>query len=80
MPNQTKPVTFTIDGVEFRSQQRRRAAKDLLQLAGLNPTDHDLARVTGKSQVEHRFHDEDEVQLAQGARYISIFTGSTPVA
>ena len=73
-------ITFSIDGVEYTTADRKQAASELLTLAGLDPGDHDLARVTGKGDVEHRFHDQDEVQLVQNGRYISIFTGSTPVA
>ena len=73
-------IIFTIDGVEYTTADRKQKASELLALAGLNPGDHDLARVTGKGEVEHRFHDADEVQLTPKGRYISIFTGSTPVA
>lgn len=74
-----RPVSFTIDGVEFTTRDRRQTAAALLVLAGLDPADHDLARVLGQGQVERRFADEDEMQLTPGARFISIFTGSTPV-
>lgn len=73
------PVSFTIDGVEFTTHDRRQTAAALLVLAGLDPADHDLARVLGQGQVERRFADEDEIQLTPGARFISIFTGPTPV-
>jgi hypothetical protein len=71
-------VSFTIDGVEYTSGDRRQPAGDLLKLAGVDPSDHDLARVVGQS-VEKAFKDEDEVQLTPGARFISVFRGPTPV-
>lgn len=55
-------------------------AAELLQLAGLSPEDHDLARLADNSGVEHRFVDDEEIQITPRARFISIFTGSTPVA
>jgi hypothetical protein len=73
------PVTFTIDGVEHSSADRRQTAAQLLTLAGVNPVDHDLARVVGRGQVEKRFEDTQEVQLTPGAKFVSIFTGPTPV-
>ena len=73
------PVTFTIDGVEFTSDDRRQPAGELLQLAELDPADHDLARIVGQGQVEKRFADDDLIQITPGARFISIFTGPTPV-
>ena len=52
---------------------------ELLALAGVSAADHDLARVLGQGQVEKRFADTDVIQLTPGARFVSIFTGSTPV-
>jgi hypothetical protein len=74
------PVSFTIDGVEYSTDDRRQPASDLLRLAALDPADHDLARVVGQGQVEKRYADSEEVEITPRARYISIFTGPTPVA
>jgi len=72
------PVTFTLDGVEYTVTDRRQLAADVLRLAGLDPADYDLLRVVGKGE-EQRFGDQDEVQLVPGGRYLSLFTGPTPV-
>ena len=72
------PVTFTIDGVEYTSDDHRRPAGDLLRLGGLDPADYDLLRVVGQGN-EQRFSDADDVQLVPVGRYLSLFTGSTPV-
>ena len=73
------PVAFTIDGVEFTTDNRRQTAAELLSLAGLDPEDHDLARVLGQGQVERTFADNEEIQITPGARFVSVFTGPTPV-
>lgn len=73
------PLTFTLDGVEFTVEDRRQPAADVLRLAGLDPADYDLLRVAGKDDEEKRYHDQDEVQLVPHGRYLSFFTGSTPV-
>lgn len=73
------PVTFTIDGVEYTSNDRRQTAAELLSLAELDPTDHDLARVLGQGQVDRRLADEEEIQIAPKSKFVSIFTGPTPV-
>lgn len=77
--DKSKPaVTFTIDGVEYTADDRRQRAADLLRLAGVDPSDHDLARVVGKA-IEKHFADNDEVQVTPGAKFISVFRGPTPV-
>ncbi len=73
------PVTFSIDGVEFTTDDRRHTAAQLLALAGLDPADYDLARVVGQGQVEKAFADDQEIQITPGARFVSVFTGPTPV-
>ena len=71
-------VSFTIDGIEYSSGERKLAAGQLLALAGVNVGDHDLARVVG-GEVQKRFEDSEIVQLVPGAKFVSIFTGPTPV-
>lgn len=73
------PVTFTLDGVEHTSQERRMPAADVLStFGGLNPADYDLLRVVGQGH-EQRFTDSDDVQLVPSGTYVSLFTGSMPV-
>lgn len=71
-------VTFTIDGVEFTTDDRRQTAAELLILAGVDPADHDLARIVGQG-VEKQFEDDDEIQITPGAQFVSVFDGPTPV-
>jgi hypothetical protein len=73
------PLTFTLDGTEYTSDDRRMPAADVLRnFGGLDPADYDLVRVVGQGQ-EQRFHDQDDVELVPGGRYVSLFTGSMPV-
>ena len=73
------PVTFTLDGVEHTSADRKLTAAEVLQKFGnLNPAEYDLVRVVGQGN-DHRLKDTDEVQLVPGGRYVSLFTGSMPV-
>jgi hypothetical protein len=73
-----RPVTFTLDGVEYTVDDRRQPAGDILRLGGLDPADYDLLQVVGHGK-EKRFDDNEEVQLVPGGQYLSLFTGPTPV-
>lgn len=73
-------ITITIDGLEYTVTERRQSAAALLELAGVQASDHDLARVVGRGDIEKRFADDDIIQITPGAKYVSVFTGATPVA
>jgi hypothetical protein len=73
-----QPLTITLDGREYTVEDRRQPAADVLRLAGLDPADYDLLRMVGKDQ-DKRYHDQEEVQLVPHGKYLSFFTGSTPV-
>ena len=72
-------VAFTIDGVEYTSEQRQLTAAELLELAQVDASSHDLARIVGQGKVEKKFRDDELVQLTPRATFVSVFTGPTPV-
>ena len=74
-----RSITFFIDGVEYSTEDRHQTAEELLSLAGLDAANHDLAELKGK-EIRKHYKDAAEVHLAPNARFVSIFTGSTPVA
>ena len=79
----TKPgggpsVTFTIDGVEYTTDDRRQTAADLLCLAGVDPADHDLGLV-GPQGAVRKLPDDREIRVTPGKRFVTIFNGPTPV-
>lgn len=77
-PGGGRPVTFTIDGVEHTTDNPRPTAADLLCLAGVDPTDHDLGLVGPHGEVR-KLPDDEVVRAAPGRRFVTIFTGTTPV-
>ena len=79
----TKPrggpsVTFTIDGVEYTTDDRPQKVADLLCLAGVDPKDHDLGLV-GPQGTVRKLPDYDDVRIKSGDRFVTIYDGTTPV-
>ncbi len=72
-------IKFTIDGEEFETQDRRQPARSLLRLAGLDPSNYDLGELEGHSPKPKVFHDDQEVEIRPGSRFVSIRTGPAPV-
>jgi len=65
-------VEFTIDGQPFATTDRRQSARDLLALAGLDPTLFDLGEVRGAKPGTRRFADDDVVKIRPKSRFVSI--------
>jgi hypothetical protein len=72
------PVTFTLDGIQHTVEERRQTAGAVLRLGGLNPADYDLLKVVGQGKDE-RYQDDQVVEIVPHGRYLSFFTGPTPV-
>ncbi len=70
--NLHREVRFTIDGQPFTTCDRRQPARDLLGLAGLDPTLFDLGEVRGSGPGTRRFGDDEIVKIRPGARFVSI--------
>ena len=77
--NSQPPITITIDGVQYTVDNRRQTAAELLWLAGIDATTHDLARVLGQVHVEKQFDEYEEIKLTPGAFFGTILNGRRPV-
>lgn len=73
MTQKNRPnIEFTIDGRQFTTDDHSQSAAELLRLAGLDPSNYDLAEIRGSSPKPHRFDDTDAVRIRKGARFVSI--------
>ena len=67
-----KPVEFTIDGRKFESRRRKQPAAELLVLAGLDPTKHELWEMRLHRPTPLRYLTTDIVGIRMGARFVAI--------
>jgi Multiubiquitin len=66
-----KTVSFTIDGRPYVTDDENQPARDLLRLAGLDPSGYDLAEIRNNAKPK-KFQDDEIVHIKDGARFISI--------
>ena len=52
---------------------------EILTKVGLDPTTHFLIELRGNERIEHRDQNE-KVRIHEKERFISVFTGPTPVS
>lgn len=73
-------IEFTVDGETYLSEERELTAGDILRLAGKDPTTHYLVEVRGQRE-RHEYRDPSKtVRVHPGSKFVTIFTGSTPVS
>lgn len=68
----SKPVEFTIDGRHYESTRRKQPAAELLVLAGLDPTRHELWEMRLHRPTPLRYLTTDIVGIRMGARFVAI--------
>jgi hypothetical protein len=72
-PTELRPnVTFSIDGRDYETRDRRQPAASLLRLAGVDPALYDLGELRGHRPEPARYADDELVEIHQGARFVTI--------
>jgi hypothetical protein len=81
-PKDKKPktVTITIDGEEFEVEGREHTARELLQLADIDPATTYLIELRGNQQIPYRDKPDEAIRLHNKMRFVSADIGSAPVA
>lgn len=75
-----KQFNIFIDGDPFEAPEKTMTANEILSLGGLSADDHYLVEIKGRHQDSFEGRGSQEVHLHEGSKFISIFTGPTPVA
>lgn len=75
-----KQFTFYIDGEAFEAPEKTMTANEILSLGGLSTDEHYVVEIKGKHQESFEGKSDEEIHLHEGSKFISVFTGATPVA
>lgn len=75
-----KLFTIFIDGESFEAPDETMTANEILSLGGLSADEHYLVEIKGKHQDSFEGRGDEEIHLHEGSKFISVFTGPTPVA
>lgn len=73
-----KKISITIDGVRYTTRDDDQEAAALLRLAGVNPAEFDLGRITKSGQTKS-YRDTKIVELKDGDAFVTV-RQSAPVA
>jgi hypothetical protein len=78
-----KDITYLLDDEPQTTTERELAARQILQNAGIDPTNHYLVQIQGHEGKEKRsFRDNPDelIRLHPNMKFISVSTEPTPVS
>jgi hypothetical protein len=74
-----REITYFVDGEKQETEKRELTVAQILEKAGLDPTTHYLVELRGPEQI--KLTDSNEViKLHEHEKFISVFTGVTPLS
>jgi hypothetical protein len=81
MPTAVKQhvIHFEVDSEPLETTDPILTVGQILDLAGLSRADHYLIEIRGHNQVKHTDLNE-ELRLHEHEKFVSVFTGPTPVS
>ena len=73
-------IDVYVDGEKLETRQHELTARQILELAGLDPDTHYLVKIQGRHQIPYKEDPNAEIRLHDGIEFISVSTGPTPVS
>lgn len=72
-------TTFFVDNEVETTTEKSLTLKEILEKAKLDSANHYLIELRGDHQIEHKDLTE-EIKIHEGEKFISVFTGETPLS
>lgn len=73
-------VEILVDGEKIDTREHELTARQVLELAGIDPETHYLVKIQGRHQIPYKEDPNAEIHLHEGIEFISVSTGPTPVS
>ena len=71
---------FSVDGEPHTTTEHELTPTAILTIAGVNPGDHYLVQLEGQQQKSYKENASTPIHMHQHMRFITVFTGPTPVS
>ncbi|MER6421923.1 hypothetical protein [Streptomyces sp. NPDC001137] len=75
-----KTVTVILDEEQVSGVPQHTAPNEILQLAGIDPATHYLERVNGRHRESFKDEGDKDITAYEREKFVSVFTGPTPVS
>ena len=72
--------TISIDGEAYKAPEKTMTANEILSLGDLATDEHYLVQIKRNDKISFKGKGDEKIDLYEGAKFISIYTGVTPVS
>lgn len=73
-------IKYEVDGEPQQTTDRVLTASVILVNAKLDPSTHYLIQIEGQHQESYKDHPNQQIHMHENMKFISIYTGPTPVS
>jgi hypothetical protein len=74
------PVEVSVDGETYTAPSKEMTPDQILQLAGIDPTQNYLVEKHGREQTSYQNNGETSIKVHENETFISVPTGDTTVS
>ena len=78
--NYQRHVTFSVDGRRYETSEEMLTSRQIMEIAGIDPTNHYLTVVEGRHQTSYKDAPNEPIRIENGMVFISTSIGPTPVS
>ncbi len=71
---------YTVDDVPQTTEQHQLTANQILDKSGISTTNHYLVQIEGKNRISFENKGDQEIQMHENMKFISISFEPTPVS
>lgn len=71
---------YTVDDKSQTTDQHKMTPNQILEKAGISPTNHYLVQIEGKNRISYESKGDEEIEMHDNMKFISISFEPTPVS
>ena len=79
-PQEHPAFHYTVDDEPQTTAEHELTPQEILTQAGLNSATYYLVLIKGNEQVSYKDKYDEKIHMHQNMKFISVFTGETPVS
>jgi len=73
-------INYKVDDERQETTEKTLTPTQILDKAGIDPKNHYLVQIKGKERISYKDKPNENIEMHDGMKFISVSTGPTPVS